>query len=272
MLNTDDIVNISLKLVDMKELPKDSAVYVKGENIQKILYGIDIGTTELLYAKENNFDCVIAHHPVGVVESYKEFERHLGQLQSKGIPTEEASKIVLMKMQGFKFGSHARNYDAVPAFARLLKIPFLNIHCPSDELGRRLVAQAIRELDSNNHNSTLNDLKDHLEERFVEFRKAKTDIEIAKGNSNGLLGNWIFSHGALTNGGFAIAKAYFEHDVDTVIYIHIAPGELSQIKKLDKGQLVISGHISSDSIGINPFLDELEKRECQITSLGGLIR
>ncbi|MHA2239733.1 MAG: hypothetical protein ACXAB2_15440, partial [Candidatus Hodarchaeales archaeon] len=107
---------------------------------------------------------------------------------------------------------------------------------------------------------------------FVEFRKAKTDIEIAKGNSNGLLGNWIFSHGALTNGGLAIAKAYFEHGVDTVIYIHIAPGELSQIKQLDKGQLVISGHTSSDSIGINPFLDELEKQGCQITSLGGLIR
>jgi hypothetical protein len=69
-----------------------------------------------------------------------------------------------------------------------------------------------------------------------------------------------------------VAKAYFENDVDTVIYIHIAPGELAQLLKLKRGQLVISGHISSDSVGINPFLDELEKQGCQITSLGGLIR
>lgn len=272
MLSTDDIVNISLELVDMTELPKDSAVYVEGENIQKILYGIDIGTTELLYAKENDFDCVIAHHPVGVVESYKEFGRHFDQLLSKGIQKEEAKKIVNEKMHGFKFGSHARNYDAIPSFARLLKIPFLNIHCPSDELGRRLITQSIKKLDSNNTEPTLKDLRAHLKENFTEFRNAQTEIEIAVGNSTGLLGNWIFSHGALTNGGFAVAKAYFENGVDTVIYIHIAPGELAQILKLKRGQLVISGHISSDSVGINPFLDELEKQGCQITSLGGLIR
>ena len=272
MLSTDDIVKISLELVDMKELPKDSAVYVEGKNIKKILYGIDIGTTELLYAKENDYDCVIAHHPVGLVESYKEFERHFDQLLSKGVPKEKARKIVDEKMQGFKFGSHARNYDAIPSFARLLKIPFLNIHCPSDELGRRLITQSIQELDSNKSEPTLKELKTHLEREYIEFRNAHTQIEIAVGNSTDLLGNWIFSHGALTNGGFSIAEAYFENNVDTVIYIHIAPGELSQILKLKRGQLVISGHISSDSIGINPFLDELERLGCHVTSLGGLIR
>ncbi len=118
----------------------------------------------------------------------------------------------------------------------------------------------------------MEELKHNLTNAFVEFRDGQTNIEIAIGDSDGLLGNWIFSHGALTNGGFAVAESYFEHGVDTVIYIHIAPGELAQIKKLNKGQLVITGHISSDSIGINPFLDELEKKGCHITSLGGLIR
>ena len=122
MISTDEIVDLSLKLVDMNELPNDSAVYVEGKNIKKILYGIDIGTTELLYAKDNGYDCVLAHHPVGVVESYKEFKRHLTQLQLKGVSIEEGEKLIENKIMGFKFANHAKNYDAIPAFARLLKI------------------------------------------------------------------------------------------------------------------------------------------------------
>ena len=221
MLTTEDIIDVSLNLVNMNTLPFDSKVYVPGENIHKILYGIDIGTTELLYAKQNNFDCVIAHHPVGLVNSYKEFYRHLDQLQSKGIPFNSANKIVEERIETLKFGFHSRNYDAVPSFARLLNIPFLNIHCPSDELGRQLVSNAIDDLDNESSQPTLYDLIEYLQRRFSEFNDAETEIEIAIGDETNLLGNWIFSHGALTNGGFSIAKAYFDHKVDTVIYIHI---------------------------------------------------
>jgi hypothetical protein len=272
MISTDEIVNLSLRLVDMNELPNDSAVYVEGKTIKNILYGIDIGTTELLFAKENGYDCVLAHHPIGVVESYKEFNRHLTQLQSKGVSTEEGEKLIENKIKGFKFANHARNYDAIPAFARLLEIPFLNIHCPSDELGRRLISDSISNLAQEKPTATLADLQHHLTTNFVEFQKSKTKIEIANGSKEDPLGDWIFSHGALTNGGFAIANAYFDQKVDTVIYIHIAPGELLQIKNANKGNLVISGHIASDSVGINPLLDELEKMGCEITAVGGLIR
>jgi hypothetical protein len=53
-MNTDDIIKEALDLVNMRKLPADSAVYVPGDDIQNVLYGIDIGTAELLYAKENN--------------------------------------------------------------------------------------------------------------------------------------------------------------------------------------------------------------------------
>ena len=262
------LIAISLDLVDMTTLPADSTVYVPGKHIQKILYGIDIGTAELLYAKQNNFDCVIAHHPVGNVDSFKEFSRHLIQLQSKGVPLDEAKQIVHSKMESLKFTFHSRNYDAVPSFARLLNIPFLNIHCPSDELGRSLVTNSIEELDVTSSQPTLKDLQVHLLKTFPEFRNAETKIEIALGDENTLLGNWIFSHGALTNGGFSIANAYFKYQVNTVIYIHIAPTELSRFKQTDSGNLVIIGHPVSDSIGINPLLNELEVQRCEITSMG----
>jgi hypothetical protein len=269
-MNTDGIIEVALDLVDMKELPADSAIYVPGENIKKILYGIDIGVAELQYAKEHGFDCVIAHHPVGLINHYLVFQEHIKQLISKNVSIETAQKVINKRMVGFKFGSHARNYDAVPSFARLIEMPFLNIHCPSDELGRRLMTESIESIERKD--LVLSDVKTHLETSFLEFKKAKTKIEIAKGNENDPLGNWIFSHGAFTNGGFEIADCYYQHGVETVIYIHIAPSELFQILKLEYGQLLITGHLASDSIGINPFLDRLEEKGIQITAIGGLIR
>ncbi|MFX0066057.1 MAG: hypothetical protein ACFFC7_28150, partial [Candidatus Hermodarchaeota archaeon] len=76
-MNTDDIVKEALNLVNMKELPADSAVHVPGENINRILYGIDISTAELLYAKKEGYECVIAHHPVGSVDTWHVFLLHM---------------------------------------------------------------------------------------------------------------------------------------------------------------------------------------------------
>ncbi|MFX0087313.1 MAG: hypothetical protein ACFFAU_16805, partial [Candidatus Hodarchaeota archaeon] len=176
------------------------------------------------------------------------------------------------KVIALKYGAHSRNYDAIPSFARLIDMPFLNIHCPSDELGRRLISNAIQDLGEKRNDPSLKDVQNYLESSFKEFQIAKTKIEIAKGESETSLGSWIFSHGALTNGGFAIADCYYRNGVDTVIYIHIAPVELSQILKLKTGQLMITGHLSSDSIGINPFLDKLEEKGVEVTAIGGLIR
>jgi hypothetical protein len=269
-VDTDDIISVALDLVGMNELPVDSTVYVPGHNIKNILYGIDIGVAELHYAKEQGYDCVIAHHPVGLINHFQVFRRHLEQLISKNVPTDTAQKVIDKRMMGFKYGSHARNYDAIPSFARLIEMPFLNIHCPSDELGRRLISESIKNLEE--ENPILSEVRMHLETSFSEFKKAKTKIEIAKGDESEFLGNWIFSHGAFTNGGFDIANCYYQHGVDTVLYIHIAPTDLFKILNLDYGQLLITGHLASDSIGINPFLDKLEEKGISITALGGLIR
>ncbi|MHA2500920.1 MAG: hypothetical protein ACXAEL_15225 [Candidatus Hodarchaeales archaeon] len=271
-MNTDEIAREALNLVDMDKLPPDSAIYVPGDDISKILYGIDIGTAELLYAKKNDFDCVIAHHPLGCVEAWRVFLWHIPQLESKGVPSEEAQEIVQQKASSLKFGFHARNYDAVPSFARQLGLPFLNIHSPSDELGRRMIQGAIDDLQKEKGDVELKEIGPYLKRKFKEFEKAQTQVEIAKGKDNDRLGQFIFSHGALTNGGFELAETYYRYGVDTVIYIHISPTDLNRISALEDGQLIITGHLVSDSVGINPFLDRLSHKKCEITPIGGLIR
>ncbi|MFX0204839.1 MAG: hypothetical protein ACFFDT_02560 [Candidatus Hodarchaeota archaeon] len=82
-MDTNDIIKVALDLVNMDHLPEDSTIYVPGNSISKILYGIDIGVSELLYAKQKDFDCVISHHPVGLINQWQVFWRHEKQLVSK---------------------------------------------------------------------------------------------------------------------------------------------------------------------------------------------
>ncbi len=78
----------------------------------------------------------------------------------------------------------------------------------------------------------------------------------------------LFPHAAATNGGYEIAKTYFEYGVGTLIYIHISPVDLEKLRDEGKGNLLVTGHIASDSLGINPFIHELEGRGLSVTKIG----
>ena len=49
-MNTTEMVQIALELAQLEELPLDSSVSVPGENITRVLAGIDMGAAELTLA------------------------------------------------------------------------------------------------------------------------------------------------------------------------------------------------------------------------------
>ena len=96
-----------------------------------------------------------------------------------------------------------------------------------------------------------------------------TDIKVGLGNLENLAGKVVVSHGAGTNGGYEVAKTYFKYGVGTLIYIHISYGDLEKLKKEVKDKnLIITRHIASDSVGINPFIKELENKGINVTTIG----
>ncbi|NIV43688.1 hypothetical protein GWN49_02185, partial [Candidatus Bathyarchaeota archaeon] len=107
--------------------------------------------------------------------------------------------------------------------------------------------------------SVVQDVVSALEE-LTEFKNATTKIKIRLGESTNPAGKVVVSHGAGTNGGYEIAKTYFEHGIGTLVYIHISPKELKKLKMDNVGNLIVTGHIASDSVGINPLIHELERR------------
>jgi len=267
-VNTEEIMELSLKLAGLKKVPEDSAIYVKGGNIRKVLFGIDAGVPELSLAKQLDCDAVIAHHPAGgtaVINYCEVFKRHIQQMVEAGIPRTEAEKAVGRKLEQLEVDSHMRNYDHAVDVARILKIPYMNIHTPLDEVGRRIMSEQVR--GKITKNSIVHDVVSALNE-LDEFKNAVTKIKIRVGKAENPAGKVVVSHGAGTNGGYEIAKTYYEHGIGTVIYIHVSPADLEKLKADGKGNLVVTGHVASDSVGINPFILELEKKGVSVTTVG----
>jgi len=52
------------------------------------------------------------------------------------------------------------------------------------------------------------------------------------------------------------------------VYIHIRPVDLEKLKAEKMGNLIVTGHIASDSVGINPLIHKLEKRNVSVTRVG----
>ena len=59
--------------------------------------------------------------------------------------------------------------------------------------------------------------------------------------------------------------------IGTIIGMHISEEHKKEAEAANIN-VVIAGHISSDSLGVNLFLDELEKRDIEIIPCSGLIR
>jgi putative NIF3 family GTP cyclohydrolase 1 type 2 len=258
----------ALRLARLEDVPEDSAIHVRGGDIRKLLFGIDAGASELHIARQLGYDAVIAHHPPGgkAAINYAEvFKRHILHMVDAGVPRAKAEKAVGRKLEQLEVDAHRRNYGHDVDVARLLKMPYMNVHTPLDEVGRRIMGEQVRK--AVRGNSTVQDVVGILGE-LPEFKNATTEIKVRVGKAEDPAGRVVVSHGAGTNGGYEVARAYYEYGVGTVVYIHVDFSDVERLRADGMGNLVVTGHVASDSVGINPFLHELEREGVSITTLG----
>ena len=272
-MNTERLMTLALEMAGLTDVPGDSAIYHPGDEIRRILFGIDIKSPELKIAKDLGFDAAISHHPTGGRARLQFFEvlyRHLDQMLASGVDESVAQTIVDELAEGHRMMAAMSNYDHDPSVARLLDLPYMNIHTPLDEIGRHRLQTAADELPAE---ETVSALLAHLHGSFGEFANAHTAIEQRVGRPDNAIGKVVMSHGAGTNGGYPVAKAYFDHGVDTLIYIHCRPADSKKLAAEfgESKNLIVTGHIVSDSIGINPYIDRLRTEGLEVVTLSGII-
>jgi hypothetical protein len=181
-----------------------------------------------------------------------------------GVPRAVAIKAVKPLTERVETRTHADIYDDVVGAARLMKMPLVNIHQPCDEYMRQVIMKKIKA----GKTERVSDIVRSVSE-IPEFSYAETKVRVRYGNDRNKAGHWALVIAAGTNGGHTIAKAYFQHGVDTVIYLHVDPSDLAKMKEEKlKGNLMVLGHLAGDSIGLNGLADKLEGMGVKTVRLG----
>lgn len=255
-VDTEMIMKAGLELAGWKKMPADSAVHVRGKNIKKVLIAIDVGTAELMLARQLGCNAVIAHHPIGIahVNFYKVFDRHVDFMVEHGVPKKIARQAVEKLKERVATRNHADIYSHVVGAAKALGMPLVNIHQPCDEYMRQVILQAIM----SGKTEYVSDIVRSIS-RIPEFRHAATKVEVKLGNKKNRAGRWALVVAAGTNGGYSIAKAYLQYGVSTVIYLHVDYGELTKMREDGLGgNMVVMGHLAGDSVGLNGLAERLE--------------
>ncbi len=274
-MNLQDILEWSAQLAGCAGVPLDSQVYVEApSDVHRVLFGVDISLTEVLWAQQNGFDAVIAHHPLGdrtrtrftdLVRS-----RQLEQMTAEGVATDAAEQAIGARLEAITRRTHMSNVNAIVDSARLFGMPLCNVHLACDIITRNAVIGMLRRHDA--AGATVGDCL-HWFDEFAEYSHGHARPEAWLGSTANPLGRWTVAIAGGTNGGFPVFTEYFRAGVDTILSMHVDEDDLQRLRaSRDPGDtLVVTGHMTSDSIGINVIIRGLEERGIEVVRTSGIV-
>ena len=272
-MNTKEIMDVALELANLKETPADSGIIVEGENIKKVAIGVDMELAEMMLAEKLGADLVITHHPSGGsprINLHKVMDNQINTMVKAGVPINKAQKVLQEKKGQVERGLHVSNYDRAVSAAKLLKMPFMGVHTPADILAETAVQNLLDEKLKDQPKATLKDVIEALETR-VEYQKTIAKPVVRVGSEKDYAGKVVVLMAGGTGGGKDVIKSYFEAGVGTLVCMHMPEDVIKAVKEQNIGNIVVAGHMASDSVGINQFTDALEEKGIEIIRMSGLI-
>lgn len=277
----------SLKPEDKESFDKDSLINPYADTrilngsentrVKTILAGIDIEVGEILLAerlraKGEKIDLVIAHHPEGkaLAGFYEVMRMQADILNKMGVPInvaegllEERIKEVARKVMPI---NHRRSVDA----AKLLDIPLMSVHTPADNSVTTYLQKLIDHKKPQTLSEAMNILKAIPE--YKEAVKQKAGPTILKGRPNNRCGKMFVEMTGGTEGSKDIFKKLAAAGVGTLICMHLSEEHFKKVQE-EQINVIIAGHIASDTLGLNLIFDELEKKEAiKIITCSGFTR
>jgi len=270
-MNTQKMMDIALEMANLTTMPQDCDIVVPGENIKKVLMGVDMDTPELLLARELGYDCVVSHHPKNSnVDMLKVMDSHILRLEKLGIPRNRSQKALAKKTEELGYMRHVVNSRRSESAAKLMNMPYVSLHTPADLIGEAMVQKHLDEKFANKPETTLGDITAALEE-IAEYKNSARKPVIRVGAKSSYAGKIYVLMAGYTGPGGAVLKQYFEGGVGTLILMHIPEKDVKELKEQGYGNVIVAGHMSSDSLGMNKIADEWRKQGVEVTMMSGVI-
>jgi putative NIF3 family GTP cyclohydrolase 1 type 2 len=252
----------------------DSRVLVdnKRKAIKKIVVGVDIEAPELLLARELGADLALTHHPEGkaLADLHTVMELQAEVLADYGVPINIAEQVIRPRISEVGRGVVSGNYNRNVDFARVIKMDYMCVHTPCDNLGAKFLVELIEKKKPEYVEDLIELIKEIPE--YKAAAKLNAGPKLFAGSPENHCGKIAVTE---FTGGTSGSKDMFEKmaqaGIGTIIGMHMSEEHRKEAEK-NHINVLIAGHMSSDSLGLNLFLDELEKKGIEIIPLSGLFR
>ncbi|MFH1291946.1 MAG: NGG1p interacting factor NIF3 [bacterium] len=244
--------------------------------VKRVMAGIDIDEGEILLASQLNerdkkIDLVISHHPIGkgLADLHAVMDLVVEIYEQNGVPVHVAEKLMEERIKEVGRGVHPVNHYQVIDIARLLKLNLINTHTITDNLVNDYLVKYL----AKKKPRTIGDLVDALLEipEYDEAKKRGAGPSIFAGDPRHRVGKYLMEMTGGTSPSDKVYKELSRYGISTVVGMHMRDAARENASEHHMN-VVIAGHIASDSLGMNLFLDELEKNGIDVVPVGGLIR
>jgi len=242
------------------------------KEIKKVLVGIDIDTPELLLAKDfGDIDLAISHHPHGraFADMHEVMDVQADVFNTYGVPINIGEAVMRERIEEVYRGINPRNtYRTIDA-AKLLGMNLMCLHTVADNEAANFLKQKL----SSDGIERLEDVMKALREveEYKEAIRLGVGPGIFVGKPDNRCGKIFVGMTGGTDGTPKIYEKLAQAGIGTVVDMHVSEEHKKEAEAANLN-VVNTGHMSSDSIGMNLILDELEKQDIEIVSCSGLIR
>ncbi len=247
------------------------------KQVNTIMVGIDVETSELLLAdtlrkKGTNIDLIVSHHPEGYARAglYRVMNVLYDVLKEAGVTGAKVKKMIDERTKEVLRKILPGNCMRTPDAARILDIPLLCAHTVCDNFAYQYFNNLVKK-ERPVKVSAILDLIYEIPEYKIAMKNS-LGPKLILGKEKNKCGKILIEMTGGTEGPKDIYKELAKKKVTTLICMHVSEEHFKKAKKYNLN-IVIAGHISSDTLGVNLLLDEVEKqKKLNIISCSGFTR
>lgn len=266
----DDLKEDKRKCFDLERLSNPYAdtriLYGDGNlDVKNILVGVDIEGAEIMLAdrmiqRGKKIDLVVSHHPEGyaLANLYQVMGMQADILNQFGVSISVADALMSDRISEVQRKLLPVNHTRTVDIARLLDIPLMCIHTPADNS----VTNYLQKMFDKEKPYRVSDCLDILRKipEYEEAEKNNVGLKVVCGNEKSRAGRVMIEMTGGTGGSKDIYEKLANTNVGTLIGMHISDEHRKEAEK-NHVNVIIAGHMASDTIGVNLVFDALEKKE-----------
>ena len=244
--------------------------------VHKLIAGVDMELNELLLTDRLNqqgagIDLVLAHHPEGraLLNLPNVMDLQPLAFAGAGVQLNVAESLMEGRSREVATSVGVSNYNRTVDAARLLGLNMMCVHTPCDNQVNTFLTHFMEQASPETVGDVCKLLRSIPEYTF--FSLFYNPAQIVSGSPERSAGKVFVDMTGGTGGPKEYYRLLSEAGIGTVLCMH-AGKDTIEVAKEAHISVVIAGHMPSDSLGINLFLDKLEAAGIEVVCCSGLTR